>query len=75
MENVNVITTRSGRVLNPVASQGKSPELPIDLEETDDADPKKVKESANVDTPKELLPAHDGLKSVNGEDGCLCEFG
>ncbi|VVB08021.1 unnamed protein product [Arabis nemorensis] len=53
MENVNAIRTRSGKVLNPVASQGKGQELAIDLEETE---PKEVRESANEDTAKESLP-------------------
>ncbi|VVA99057.1 unnamed protein product [Arabis nemorensis] len=57
MENVNAITTRSGKVLNPAALQGKSSELAIDLEETDDPEPENVRESANEDMPKESLPA------------------
>ncbi|VVA99404.1 unnamed protein product [Arabis nemorensis] len=54
IENVNAVTTRSGRVLNPAAPQGENLELAIDLQETK---PEEVRESAKEDTAKESLPA------------------
>ncbi|VVB01119.1 unnamed protein product [Arabis nemorensis] len=83
IENVNAVTTKSGRVLNPVAPQGKSPELAIDLEETEPEEmiPSMKRYVKGLVTSKVsgeddfVKVSRDCSAPVNEEDGCLYEFG